>query len=91
MDKILIETTKEKLSEIADILYKDDVNRGMAKMNQVLPELTVISTSVTESEMQNRLINDALAPILDAMENKDATLLADIITYELMEILDELM
>lgn len=91
MDKILIETTKEKLSEIADILYKDDVNRGMAKMNQVLPELTVISTSVTESEMQSRLINDALAPILDAMENKDATLLADIITYELMEILDELM
>ena len=37
---------------------------------------------------QQRLITDALSPILSAMEEEDGTLLADLITYELVELLD---
>lgn len=91
MDQNLLGTTKTNLEEIADILYKDQVNLGMSKMNQVIPELAVIAGGITDSALQERLLNDALTPALEAMENKDATLLADIITYELIEILDALM
>lgn len=91
MDNVLLNTTKEKLNEIADILYKDKVNLGMSKMNQVIPDIAVIASNITDAELQQRLINDALTPALGAMENKDASLLADIITYELIEILDSMM
>ncbi len=82
--------TKNKLEEIADILYKDNVNLGMAKMNLVLPDIAVIASQITDEELQARLLNDALTPALGAMESKDGTLLADIISYELIEILDQL-
>lgn len=84
-----ISTTKTKLQEVADILYKGDVNLGMAKMGTVLPEIALIASQITDEELQGRLINDALTPALAAMENKDGTLLADIISYELIEILDQ--
>ena len=91
MDRELLEITKEKLSEIADILYKDNVNLGMAKMAEVIPSLATISVSIVDADMQTRLINDGLTPALEAMENKDATLLADVITYEIITLIDELM
>ena len=34
------------------------------------------------------LVSDALSPLLSAMEEEDGTLMADLITYELVEILD---
>lgn len=91
MDNHLLETAKEKLTEIADILYKNQMDAGMSEMNQVIPQLVMIADSISDEAMQERLLNDALTPALEAMENRDATLLADIITYELMEILDALM
>ena len=42
----------------------------------------------TVPALQQRLITDALMPILSAMEEEDGTLMADLITYELVEILD---
>lgn len=91
MDKELLSITKEKLMEIADTLYKNKVNPGMAEMNRVISDLAVIASGITDEGLQQRLINDALSPALEAMENKDASMLADIITYELIEILDSLM
>ncbi len=91
MEKELIQGCIVKLDEVAEVLYKNDVNMGLAKMNLVVPYIAMISTEITDEDMQRRLVNDALAPALDAMENKDATLLADIITYELKPILEELL
>ncbi|MBQ8165919.1 MAG: hypothetical protein IJZ96_02655 [Lachnospiraceae bacterium] len=90
MDKNKISDIKSSLEEIADVLYKDDVNTGMAMMAPVIPDLIEISAQIENEEFQARLMTDALAPALEAMEEKDSTALADIISYELIAILDEM-
>ena len=86
----MIEKIKEQLEVATDILYKGDVNKGMATMQGTIPDIAVVASSIEDDELQGRLMNDALAPILAAMEEKDATLLADLISYELIPILEEL-
>ena len=57
-------------------------------MNGVIPNLSLIASGIQDEALQQRLITDALSPILSAMEEEDGTLLADLITYELVELLD---
>ncbi len=77
--------TIEKLSEIADVLYKGSTIEGMAMMTQVINNLGIIANSITDEEQQKGFLEEALVPALGAMENKDGTLLADIINYEIIE------
>lgn len=86
----MIENIIEQLEAVADILYKGDVNKGMATMGGVIPEVAMLLAKIDDEDMQVRLMNDALTPALGAMESKDGTLLADIISYELIPILEEL-
>lgn len=90
MDINLLQETCERLEAIADTLYQGYVSQGIADMNSVISDLAVISTWIIDEELQVKLVNNALAPILSAMEAQDATELADLITYELLEILGEL-
>lgn len=90
MDDKLLADTCDKLTDIADILYKGDVQTGMASMNAVIPNLAVIASYITDELLKTRLIEDALTPALQAMEEKDGTMLADVITYELLDILNSL-
>lgn len=85
MEQELIQDTKETLLTIADILYQGRVSDGIAAMNGVIPNLSLIASGIQD---EARLITDALSPILSAMEEEDGTLLADLITYELVELLD---
>ena len=80
MEQELIQDTKETLLTIADILYQGRVSDGIAAMNGVIPNLSLIASGIQDT--------DALSPILSAMEEEDGTLLADLITYELVELLD---
>lgn len=88
MEQELIQDTKETLLTIADILYQGRVSDGIAAMNSVIPNLSLIASGIQDEALQQRLITDALSPILSAMEEEDGTLLADLITYELVELLD---
>ena len=88
MEQELIQDTKETLLTIADILYQGRVSDGIAGMNGVIPNLSLIAAGIQDEALQQRLITDALSPILSAMEEEDGTLLADLITYELVELLD---
>ena len=88
MGQELIQDTKETLLTIADILYQGRVSDGIAAMNRVMPNISLNATGSQNDALQQRLITDALSPILSAMEEEDGTLMADLITYELVEILD---
>lgn len=90
MEQRILEDTKETLLKIADTMYQGCVSDGIASMNDVIPNLADIAADITDETLQQRLITDALSPILSAMEDEDGTLLADLITYELVEILDML-
>ena len=89
MDMILIDKTILELSGIADQMYKGDVELGIANMQSVIPNLVQISSWMDDPQ-QERWINDALKPALQAMEDNDGTMLADVITYEIITILDEM-
>ncbi|MCI6241172.1 MAG: hypothetical protein SO015_07625 [Wujia sp.] len=88
MEQELIRETKEELLSIADTLYQGLVSDGIASMNQVIPNLSMIASQIQDESLQSRLVSDALSPLLSAMEEEDGTLMADLITYELVEILD---
>ena len=78
---------KSKLSEITDILYKGDVNQGIASFGEVLPFLAQIADETADS---TRYVEEILKPILEAMERKDGTEMADIINYELIEYIENI-
>ncbi|MGN0389172.1 MAG: hypothetical protein ACI4L2_00055 [Wujia sp.] len=90
MDIQLLDDTCRSLEEISDVLYQGYVSQGIARMNEVIPNLALISTWIEDAGTQERLIQDALSPILSAMEQQDGTELADLITYELLTLLGEL-
>lgn len=85
-----IEQTKKVLLDIADKLYRGAVAEGIADIGSVISDLSVIAASISDETKKDRLLNEALVPILSAMEEEDGTLLADLITYELVEFMDEL-
>ena len=45
---------------------------------------------ITDENLRNRYVNDGLGQALSAMETGDGTLLADVISYELIEVIDTL-
>lgn len=90
MDKEMINSTVQELTEIATVLYQGNTGIGMERIGAVIPDMEIIVSAVTDGALQSRLIQDALAPMLAAMENKDGTELADRITYELIPVLEEI-
>ncbi len=88
--EVNMEETREKLECIADTLYKGDTTLGMAMMTQVIQDLANIASMIEDKELSDRYVNDGLAQALSAMESNDGTLLADVITYEILEIIDML-
>lgn len=86
----LIEDTCNKLSEIADVLYRGDTRAGIAAMGLVISDLAAISDVIQDEEIKKRLVLEVLVPILQAMEDQDGVMLADLITYELLELLHTL-
>lgn len=90
MDKNIIDELTEKLRDIADDLYKGKTEIGMSRMNEVIPDMVLVTDTIQDEAVTNRMVQDALNPLLGAMEDRDATLMADIIMYELIEILKDI-
>lgn len=77
----------DSLEKIADILYKDKINEGIAMMSSVIPDLGIYVQTIETEESRQIFLNNALMPALEAMEKKDAIMLADIISYEIIEMI----
>ena len=89
MDKELLNNIKEILENIADLAYKGDTNNAIVMFGELLPSIETVATWMDETTREH-MLEDALNPILSAMETSDGTMLADVITYELLEILNEM-
>ena len=55
MGQELIQDTKETLLTIADILYQGRVSDGIAAMNGVIPNLSLIASGIQNEALQQRL------------------------------------
>ncbi|MCM1083005.1 MAG: hypothetical protein NC311_10465 [Muribaculaceae bacterium] len=87
MDKDKLENLKSNLEQIADVLYKGDTMDGMAEISNVLPAIAEVASDMPDEESRQELIDHALKPLLEAMEQGDGTLIADIINYEFFPLL----
>lgn len=88
MDKEKLDEVKTRLNDIADILYKGETMDGIAHMSNVIPDIAAIASDMPDEDARQEMIDNALAPLLDAMEQEDGTLMADIISYELIPLLN---
>ena len=85
-----MEAIKKTLQDIIEVLYKGETKKGMAMMSEVIPSLAVIAENMEDEGLRDRYVNDGLRQALEAMETNDGVLLADVLNYEIIEIIDML-
>lgn len=90
MDLQRIEDTKNTLMSIATELYQNKVSEGKKHVADVLEDLGIIATWLTE-EQQIDYIQTILRPIMDAMETEEGVYLADLINYELIPFIERIL
>ena len=88
MDQEIKRKMQLQIDIVTELLYSGDVAEGMAKMQDVVPELAVLLQSINNEELERQITEDVLKPALDSMEERDGTTLADILQYELLPLLE---
>ena len=83
-----MDNLQEVLTKIAELLYQENRNEAYGLLIKCLP---VLSSRIEQLPDENKRaeILEVLKTALDAMEADDATLLADILQYELIGRLEE--
>lgn len=89
MDQELLKSVNGNLSQVVDLLYQENIRLAYRVLAVTLPSLEQLLVSIADADLQKELI-EKLQAALGAMEEEDTTLLADIITYELLEQLQSL-
>ncbi len=73
-----------EIGEVTDLLYQQKIKEGYDKLNQLIQDLSVYISGITDEEQQQALL-EALKEALSAMQENDITMLADILQYELAD------
>lgn len=86
-----------KIEEITDLLYKQEKRLAYSKLNNAIADLSSLIDQLFQLSSQNELINfdihsmvSKLGEALQAMQDEDNVLLADILQYEIKEQLQEI-
>lgn len=82
----------DHINKVTDSLYKQDVKNGYLQLNDAIGVITTAINSIFEYKKNNvdfvideKKIVETFSEALNAMENKDTILLADILQYEVSE------
>jgi hypothetical protein len=78
------ETLVDNIKEVTDLLYQQKLKEGYQRLNLVLADISAYVATI-EDETKQQEILETLTESLDAMQQQDTTLLADILQYELLE------
>ncbi len=99
MDKLVLNIKKdvEELRETADMFYRGDEYSGLKAMEMGTQKLLAIvdamakisSKDSTNINVDFNYINSVLSAILEAYEKKDGILLADLLTFEILDYVQE--
>lgn len=79
-----MELIKDKIDELADLLYQERKDKAYSMIEDLVNDLTQYISQVENQEIQQSILI-ALQQAFQAMEEDDTTLLADILLYELLE------
>ena len=88
MNKELVKEVMDKIEDISNLLYQEQLAEGNTLLMEIIPDLQKIISNIEDANTQEEFIQ-IFASAVEAMENKDSTLLGDILQYELGEKLKE--
>ena len=89
----MIDRTKDSTGVITELLYQQKTSEALESINSMLNDITELSVALSSMEViaeddKKRLVM-VLGDALAAMEKKDYVLLADILQYDMIDLLDE--
>lgn len=97
-EKELVENTLGEVRESVDLFYQQKTGEALQQFDVVLGKvMTMVDTlfaykeSHEEFPLDEEKVKSALTEALGALEEKDMILLADIIQYDFMEYVEELL
>lgn len=76
----------ENLNKVTDYLYQENIPVANQTLFIVLPKLDRCISEIADEEVQE-ILKEKLTASLSAMEEEDYILLADLIQYEVIDIL----
>lgn len=97
MDIKMIVSLKEKIDLASDLFYKQKNTEGYQILVGVIDGLMAITSDLKAAEQNESMLTfqreftERLQEITEAMLQKDTILIADMMKYDIMELLDELM
>ena len=75
---------REEIDKIAELLYQEKKDEAYVGIQGLIPKLMEYTSNIQDGEQQQKLLA-VLGNALEAMEQEDLTLLADILQYDLAE------
>lgn len=78
----------EKIEKIVELLYQQNVGDASQKLLEILPAISDVA-EIFIKETNDFSILESLKICVEAMENADNTLLADVLQYEIAEKIKE--
>lgn len=79
----------EVLEKLTELLYQERKNEAYGILIKCLPVMSTLFVELEDKELQQELIV-SLGEAVEAMENNDCTLLADILQYDVIDKLKEI-
>ncbi|MDD6399992.1 MAG: hypothetical protein PUG10_00100 [Lachnospiraceae bacterium] len=90
MTNTKLEEFIQELNRFADEVYEGNNVEISSFVQEIIPQIAAISELIKDDGLNNKLLNNALSPMLIGLEENDQIYIADIITFELLSILDEI-
>lgn len=91
-EKQYINQTIKKINEMTELLYQEQIQDALAIMNEILDRILHISEFIMPvnqiEEADKTKVIGILGDAMNAMEQKDYVLLADVLHYDMIEILE---
>lgn len=81
---------RDELIDISELLYQENIQPAYRKLTGVLPKMGAVIESVEDEDTRETIV-EKLKLALEAMEAEDTILLADVIQYELVETIGQLL
>lgn len=87
MEQKTANTIQDKIMSISDAFYQNKTGIGTEQLPEVIKDLTVIVPQL--SSEQQGIYMAVLKNMMEAMEMKDYIMLADIMTFDITELLEQ--
>lgn len=84
MNQDIVRQVTERLGQVSDLLYQEKIEGAYRVLGSVVGSLEQVISMIEEETLQQEL-GEKLAEALQAMEDQDHILLADILQYEINE------